>query len=60
MPRLNQAMPKKRFDPKDAVEEMALALYDYFNDERKVPVAKYVCIQMAEAALKVLGDRFIR
>lgn len=43
---------------KDVVEEMALALYDHFSEDRKTPVSKDVCIQMAKAALKVLGERF--
>ena len=39
---------------------MALALYDYFNDERGTTVGKSVCIKMAESALKVLGQRFAK
>lgn len=53
-------MLKTRYDKRDAIEAMALALYDYFKDERKRPVGKYVCIQMAEAAFKVLGERFTK
>ena len=52
--------PKRRYEAKDAVEEMALVLYDYFNDERKTRVGKHICIKMAEVALKVLGERFTR
>jgi hypothetical protein len=47
----------KQYEARNAIEDMALALYDHFNpcSVVEIKVGKHVCLQMAEAAFRVLA-----